>query len=360
MISHRGAGPVPRNGSDTDGRNIATLTTTGNHGKRHGRPPRRSADKETSAPRAGGVRIEIVSDGDSGRRLDNLLASYLRHAPRSLVYKLVRSGQVRVNGARARPDRRLAAGDRVRIPPVAGADDRSPGSLPRRRLDELAAAIVFEDEHFLVFDKPAGLACHAGSGLRYGVIELARVLRPHAERLDLAHRLDRETSGCLVLAKTLDALRAFQHDDEPGAKHYQALLCGRLDAAVQVVDAPLKRIHTGGSGAPVSVDPQGKPALTRILRQQPCGPHTLVEIALDTGRMHQIRAHARHLGHPVAGDPLYGDAAANATLRDTGLGRLFLHADSLTFNYRDHRYHWQAVLPEDLSIVLRRLGADDA
>ncbi len=323
-------------------RNIATLVQSGND----------------DTPRQA-VRTEIIGAADAGRRLDNVLAAVLRGAPRSLIYKLVRSGQVRVNGRRAKPDYRVLAGDQVRIPPVGAPAQRSGGPPPASRLAQLEAAIIHEDEQVLVVDKPSGLACHAGSGISYGVIEIARAMRPQVERLDLGHRLDRETSGCLVLTKNLATLQAFHAAlrERESIKLYQALLAGHVPAGLQRIEASLANSRADQPERRATVSDAGRPASTVVEEREPYGPHTFVRLRLETGRMHQIRAHARHIGHPVAGDREYGDPAVNRALRKLGLRRLFLHASALRVDVPGLHLEVSAGLPPALQAVLARLDA---
>lgn len=306
------------------------------------------------------VRVETIDLSEVGRRIDNYLLSRLKDAPRSLVYKLLRSGQVRVNGGRVKPDYRLATADEVRIPPLTVvAAPGEPATIPSRRLAALADAILYEDDAFLIIDKPAGLASHGGSGLRYGAIEAARRLRPQLPRLDLAHRLDRDTSGCLVLCKGLAALTEFHAALRAGAvdKRYRALLCGHLPPDLTRIEAAL-RVGRDAAGERFSTTAaDGRIAQTDILSARTVGAHTLAEFKLVTGRMHQIRAHALHIGHPLAGDPRYGEAACNARLTKLGLGRLFLHAESIVFSACGRTVEVTAALPGDLAAVLERVAA---
>lgn len=308
--------------------------------------------------RRSSVRLERIAEGDAGRRLDNFLLARLKDAPKSLVYKLVRSGQVRVNGGRVKPDYRLVASDEVRIPPVEQHDPADgPVVPPATRVAELAQCILHEDARLLILDKPAGLACHGGSGLRYGAIELARALRPEATRLDLAHRLDRDTSGCLVLCKDTGTLRAFHEVLRANAvgKRYLALLQGRLPATLERIDIALGTVRGSDGEKRSTADRDGKLAETVIESAKPCGPATLATLRLVTGRMHQIRAHALAIGHPVAGDPRYGAADFNDRMKALGLRRLFLHAARLSFALDGEAFDVSAPLPAELAAVLERL-----
>ena len=320
--------------------------------------------RQPEPPAPSSARTVRVPDDRAGQRLDNFLLGQLKGAPRSLVYKLVRSGQVRVNGGRAKAERKLEAGDEVRIPPVRLAieDDAGKASPPKGLLAALEAAIVFEDARLLAISKPSGMASHGGSGISFGVIETLRALRPN-EPFELVHRLDRDTSGLMVVAKKRSALVELQallrEDHGAGiSKRYLALLAGRMPDGTMSVDAPL---HVGlrqGGERHVQVSPNGKPSMSHFRVLERCGGQSYCEVRIDTGRTHQIRVHARHIGHPVAGDDKYGDEAANKRLREqVGLKRLFLHASTLEFALDGGKAHYllNAPLANDLVDVLDRL-----
>jgi 23S rRNA pseudouridine955/2504/2580 synthase len=320
--------------------------------------------RQQDPPAAAPARSVRVAEDRAGQRLDNFLLGQLKGAPRSLVYKLVRSGQVRVNGGRAKAERRLEAGDEVRIPPVRLAiDDDAPRTAPKGLLEALEASIVFEDARLLAINKPTGLASHGGSGIRFGAIEAMRALRPR-DSLELVHRLDRDTSGLLVLAKKRSALTELQKllREDHGAgieKRYLALLLGRLPDGTLTVDAPLLVGLRQGGERHVQVAASGKPSTSHFRVLERRGGQSYCEVRIETGRTHQIRVHAAHLGHPVAGDDKYGDAAANKRLREqAGLKRLFLHASTLEFALDEGRtpYSLSAPLADDLVDVLDRLG----
>jgi 23S rRNA pseudouridine955/2504/2580 synthase len=280
--------------------------------------------------------------------------------PRSHLYRVLRRGEVRVNKGRVKPSHRLRAGDLVRIPPLQTSEPAPPGQAPEGRLRALEAAVLFEDARLLAIDKPSGLAVHGGSGLSFGLIEAMRQLRPRAE-LELVHRLDRDTSGCLLLAKRRSALRELHRLIRAGAvdKRYLALLVGHLPRREMRVDAPLRKNILQSGERVVRVDPQqGKPALTIFRRLRELGAYTLVEAQLITGRTHQIRVHAAHMGAPVAGDDKYGDEAENRALRALGLKRLFLHAAALTFQPEEggQPVRIEAPLPAELEAALVRLA----
>ena len=309
------------------------------------------------------ARIVRVPEEREGQRLDNFLLGQLKGAPRSLVYKIVRSGQVRVNGGRAKPERKLVGGDEVRIPPLRLTEPGEQAPPPKGLLAALEAAIVFEDSRLLALNKPSGLASHGGSGISHGAIESLRALRP-GQSLELVHRLDRDTSGLLVVAKKRSALRELQAllREDHGAgieKKYLTLLVGRMPDGVMTVQAPLLVGLRQGGERHVQVSPSGKPSVSHFKVLERRGGMSYCEVRIETGRTHQIRVHARHLGHPVAGDDKYGDPAANKRLREqAGLKRLFLHAASLRFALDEGRveYVLDAPLPSDLREVLDRLG----
>jgi len=276
-----------------------------------------------------------VPEDRAGQRLDNFLLGQLKGAPRSLVYKLVRSGQVRVNGGRAKADRKLEGGEEVRIPPVNLNEIGDKAPPPASFLERMEQAIVFEDAKLLVINKPTGVASHGGSGVSHGAIETMRALRPNMN-LELVHRLDRDTSGLLIIAKKRSALvelQALLREDHGGIqKRYLTLLAGRMPDGVMTVDAPL---HVGlrqGGERHVQVNAIGKPSISHFKVLERRGGQSYCEVRIETGRTHQIRVHAQHIGHPVAGDDKYGDPAVNKRFREQiGLKRLFLHAASLEF-----------------------------
>jgi 23S rRNA pseudouridine955/2504/2580 synthase len=328
-------------------------------------PPPAPKPEPAPAPEiSGGVRTVTVADDRDGQRLDNFLLGQLKGAPRSLVYKLVRSGQVRINGKRAKADSRIEGGDEVRIPPVRLGEPTEARPPPEAMLQRLAASIVFEDRNLLALNKPSGIAVHGGSGVSVGVIEALRALRPD-EDFELVHRLDRDTSGVLVVAKRRAALLELQallregEDEEAPNKKYLALLVGKMPSGTMTVDAPLQKSVLQGGERMVRVDPAGKASLSHFRLIERRGGHSFCEVVIETGRTHQIRVHAAHLGHPVAGDPKYGDKDANKRLAEqAGLKRLFLHAASMEFALDAGRspYLLNAPLPDELKAVLDRLG----
>ncbi|CAN5191013.1 23S rRNA pseudouridine(955/2504/2580) synthase RluC [soil metagenome] len=303
------------------------------------------------------VRSERIGEADAGQRIDNFLLRVFKGVPRSRIYRLLRKGEVRVNGGRVKPEYRLQADDRVRLPPVRGPGKR-PGAIaavPNRRLE---TCIVFENEQLLVVDKPAGMAVHGGSGISQGVIEALRVTR--GDELELVHRLDRDTSGCLMLAKRRRLLRELHAMLRAGAieKKYLALVAGDWQQGRRVVDAPLVTHERRGGERIAHVDAAGKPAVSRFRPVQGFRIATLLEVTLETGRTHQIRVHAAHAGHPVAGDDRYGDRAFNDLMRQHALRRMFLHAHSLAFDWpgSGEPFHVSAPLSVELAAVVDSLA----
>lgn len=293
------------------------------------------------------------------QRIDNFLLRLLKGAPRSMIYRMLRKGEVRVNRARIKPDYRLQAGDAVRIPPVSIRRQDETVSPPPPVLARLESAILLEDGDVLVLNKPAGIAVHGGSGLAFGVIEALRRLRPEAVFLELAHRLDRETSGCLALAKTPTALRALHAAFQAGAidKRYLTLVKGPWAPGEVAVAEPLRKVLRSGERM-MEVHPDGKPALTRFMPLASYRETSLVEVKIATGRTHQIRVHAAGLGHPVAGDDKYGEPAFNRAMAHFGLRRLFLHARRLSFTLDGRDIRVDAPLDGELGHVLERLETD--
>ncbi len=283
------------------------------------------------------VQTDLITEDQAGQRIDNYLLTRLKGAPRTLIYRILRKGEVRVNKGRIKPEYRLQAGDSIRIPPVRLPQPDEPALVGQGILNALEKSILFEDKGLIVVNKPAGLAVHGGSGLDFGVIEAMRQLRPELkQQLELVHRLDRDTSGCLMIAKKRSMLRhlhAALRGDGPGkgvTKCYLALVRGRWPSTVKKVHAPLLKNNLRSGERMVEVNPEGKESLTefRVIRR--FGDFaTLVEARPITGRTHQIRVHARHAGHPIAGDPKYGDDEFSRIIREKGGKRLFLHAVSL-------------------------------
>jgi 23S rRNA pseudouridine955/2504/2580 synthase len=305
------------------------------------------------------VRYCTVSANEAGQRIDNFLLKQLSGVPRSHVYRLLRSGQVRVDGGRAKAERKLAEGEKVRIPPVRMAEKGDVVRPPDAVLNRLRDAVIHEDELYLAINKPSGIAAHAGSGVPFGVIEAVRAWGKY-DFIELAHRLDRDTSGVLLLAKTrpglLRAQRAFKHS--LAEKRYFALLVGRWRGEDREVDDALIRNTLKGGERMVEVDESGKPAHSRFSPKARYRDATLTEVQIFTGRTHQIRVHAAALGHPVAGDDKYGERDVVAEFRRRGLKRMFLHSHFLRLTSEGDftKVLISAPLPDELREFLDTLG----
>lgn len=298
-----------------------------------------------------------VGEESAGQRVDNFLLRIAKGVPKSHIYRILRSGEVRVNKGRVAAEYRLQTGDMVRVPPIRiSATEKPP--VPARSFE-----IVFEDDALIVLDKPAGVAVHGGSGVSFGVIEQLRRARPDARFLELAHRLDRETSGLLVVAKKRSALTRL-HDlfrDGGIGKRYLALVKGRWMNALQHVRLPLHKYSTEDGERRVSVSEEGKVAHSIVRLVARWENFSLVEVELKTGRTHQIRVHLAHLDFPLAGDDKYGDFALNRDLQKAGLKRMFLHAAKLRLPHpiTGEVLELAADLPEELNAFLRRLDANE-
>lgn len=304
-----------------------------------------------------GVRHVTIDRRHAGQRLDNFLIRELKGVPRSRIYRILRKGEVRINGGRARPDYRLEEGDQVRLPPVRVAPAARPA--PAEGYRWLETRVLYEDEDLLIIDKPAGMAVHGGSGIGLGVIEALRSARPAETALELVHRLDRGTSGCLLLAKTRAALTSLHQQLRAGGvdKHYLALVRGRWRGRSRSLRTVLEKGRLQSGERMVRVAEQGQEAQSYFTPRRRYAHETLVEIRLVTGRTHQARVHAAHLGHPIAGDDKYGDRDFNREMRGLGLRRLFLHAARLEFVHPRSgcKVHALSPLPADLQAVLDRL-----
>lgn len=300
-----------------------------------------------------GVRKVRIDAGRAGQRIDNFLRTELPGVPKGRIYRLLRRGEVRVNSGRVKPEYKLQEGDEVRVPP---ARIRSAGPEPSGRLAaKMLQRILYEDKRLLVISKPTGVAVHGGSGISHGVIELLRHARPDLKDLALVHRIDRETSGCLVMAKRRSALRELHERFREGQveKNYLALVLGDWQFGDQMIDAPLFVQHRKHGERHVVVSGNGKSAQTRVGLSRTFGVYSLLQCAPVTGRTHQIRVHLAHAGHPIVGDERYGDEDANRNAQELGLGRLFLHAQSIAFADRSgNELHFTAPLTDDLERFL--------
>ena len=317
-------------------------------------------------PGAAAVRILQVDDESAGQRLDNFLLRHLKGVPKTHVYRIIRSGEVRLNRGRTSADARVAAGDQVRVPPVRMAplqEEDGPRAAPPREFP-----ILLEDEHLIALDKPAGVAVHGGSGVSFGVIEQLRRARPGAKFLELVHRLDRETSGILLVAKRRSALTQLQEQfrGRSTGKTYLALVAGQWPEARRVIDTPLHKYLQADGERRVRVttadDPDAMRALTLVRVRERLAPRpaeelpamSLLEVTIKTGRTHQIRVHLASNGHGIVGDDKYGDFDLNRRVHRQGLRRMFLHAWRLQFDHpaTGERTTLHAELPADLSAFL--------
>jgi 23S rRNA pseudouridine955/2504/2580 synthase len=308
--------------------------------------------------------LRRIGEESAGQRVDNYLTRLLKGVPKSHIYRILRSGEVRVNSRRVQPEHRLEIGDRVRVPPVRTSPRESLPTQPSAALPRFEGRVVHEDDALLVIDKPAGVAVHGGSGVAHGVIERLRRERPQARFLELVHRLDRDTSGLLVLAKKRSALTDLHRQLREGAvqKYYLALVAGRWAHAKRSVKLPLHKYVLASGERRVKVEEEGQEAHTIFRLQRTLGDFSLLEAELKTGRTHQIRVHLAHLGYPIAGDDKYGDFELNRMLSRRGLKRMFLHACRLTFEHpaTKARVTYSAPLPTPLADFLERLRDDDA
>jgi len=279
------------------------------------------------------VQFVTIDDARAGQRIDNYFITLLKGVPKSHIYRILRKGEVRVNKGRIKPTYKLKVGDVVRIPPIRVSEAKNvPDTLPPA-LARLKESIIYEDKDLIVLNKPAGIAVHGGSGVSLGVIESLRVLFPLAKRLELVHRLDRATSGCLLVAKKATVLKALHEQirENKMEKTYVTLLKGQITEKRVKIDEPLRKFVTKSGERMVKVSDDGKPSLTLFFPKQVFDLATLVDVKLITGRTHQIRVHSLHFHHPVAGDDKYGDEYFNEQMKQFGLKRMFLHARTLRF-----------------------------
>ncbi|HEX4045569.1 MAG TPA: RluA family pseudouridine synthase [Gammaproteobacteria bacterium] len=299
------------------------------------------------------VQYVYISNDQADQRIDNFLITRLKGVPKSRIYRLLRKGEVRVNKKRIDASYRLIAGDSVRLPPVTLAERAKNVPPAQATMALLAGRILYEDEKLLIINKPSGMSVHAGSTVRMGIIEALRVMYPHLPQLELAHRLDTETSGCLVLAKRRSVLRQLHGLLREGqmTKLYWALTKGVWRPEELEVDLPLHKDYRDGGKHVVSVQPEGKSALTIFRPIKVFAQASLMEARLYTGRTHQIRVHAMYQGHPIAGDDRYGDAAFNKLARSLGLKRLFLHAKSIDFTLPALNQQIKVEAPLDVDLL---------
>jgi len=307
------------------------------------------------------VQMIEIEDDFIGQRIDNFLIARLRGVPKSVIYRVLRKGEVRVNKKRIKPEYKLEQGDVVRVPPLSVASEPDAVSVKLSLVKDLEQHILYEDKDLIVLNKPSGMAVHGGSGLQFGVIEALRALRPDAKHLELVHRLDRDTSGCLLIAKKRSVLTHLHEQlrNKTVEKKYWALVAGDWDSKVRKVTEPLRKNTLQSGERVVKVDAvEGKPSETRFRILQRYQEGTLVEAFPVTGRTHQIRVHTACKGHPIACDDKYGDNQFSQQMQQIGLNRLFLHAFSLSFIHpiSETTMRFEAPLDPKLSQTLERLN----
>ncbi|MBA6412172.1 23S rRNA pseudouridine(955/2504/2580) synthase RluC [Parahaliea sp. F7430] len=315
------------------------------------------SEKDQSQPAVAVSWLEI-SEEDAGQRLDNYLLRVLKGVPKTRIYRGLRKGEFRVNKGRVKADYRIKSGDVLRLPPIRTPAAGEVPVVPGFWLEQLRQRVVYEDPGLLVLDKPSGLAVHGGSGLNFGLIECLRQLRPEDRRLELVHRLDRDTSGLIMVARKPAVLRELHQllRSDKVDKRYLALVAGKWPRTLKLVDAPLEKNIVQSGERMVRVSKEGKRSLTEFSVVERFKEATLVEAKPITGRTHQIRVHAQHAGFPLLGDPKYSDAKSEALCQKLGLKRLFLHAWSLRFSLPDSgRLALQATLDDDLEFILNLL-----
>ncbi len=311
--------------------------------------------KQNDKPR---VEVITVDEGDQGQRLDNYLLRVFKGVPKTRIYRALRKGEIRVNKGRSKADYRLQCGDSVRLPPLRQPEPGAPPTIPRYWTELLPQRIVYEDDDLLVIDKPAGLAVHGGSGLNFGLIECLRQARPEDRRLELVHRLDRDTSGLIMISRKPAMLRELHRQlrENTVDKRYLALVPGKWPRTLKVVEAPLEKNTLQSGERMVRVSADGKPSTTEFTVVERFKRATLVEAKPITGRTHQIRVHAQHAGFPLLGDVKYSSDIGELLSRELGLKRLFLHASNLTIDLQSQgRLSLQAEPDQDLENILIKL-----
>jgi 23S rRNA pseudouridine955/2504/2580 synthase len=307
---------------------------------------------------ASAVQFLTIDSEDAGQRLDNYLLKTLKGVPKTRIYRGLRKGEFRVNKGRAKADYRLQPGDVLRVPPIRTPDPAAPPVIPGFWTTQLESRVVFENAGLLIVDKPSGLAVHGGSGLHFGLIECLRKMRPQDRRLELVHRLDRDTSGLIMVARKPAVLRELHRllREDRVDKRYLALVSGKWPRTLSVVEAPLEKNVVQSGERMVRVSKEGKPSITEFSICERFEGVTLVEAKPVTGRTHQIRVHARHAGFPLLGDSKYSDPRSEALTAGIGLRRLFLHAHSLAFTLPgEGRVAVRAPLDEELESILENL-----
>ncbi len=295
----------------------------------------------------------IIDPEDEGQRIDNYLIKTMKGLPKSRIYRALRSGEVRVNGSRIKADYRLQSGDQLRLPPLRVSAPKQRLQPDQQLTDELESAILYEDDTVIVVNKPAGLPVHGGTQANSGLIEWLRLLRPKIKRLELVHRLDRDTSGVVLVAKNRTVLAELQRQfaEREVDKYYHAVVLGQYKGGKRMVDVKLLRQESKDGSRKVIVSEQGKSAFTELKPIRVGQQLSLLEAHLLTGRMHQIRVHCAHEGHPIIGDPRYGEWKINRLVAKKGIKRMLLHASSLTIELKVGRKTFKAPLPADFETI---------
>ncbi|MDT8311192.1 MAG: RluA family pseudouridine synthase [Methylophaga sp.] len=316
-----------------------------------------------AAQKSPAVQFITIGVEQAGQRIDNFLITLEKGVPKSRIYRAVRKGEVRVNKGRIKQTYKLQIGDQVRIPPLRVSEKTDAIHVSDSLAQILRQQIIYEDDYLLALNKPEGLAVHAGTNIQTGVIEALKKCRPEAAFLELVHRLDRDTSGCLLIAKRRDALLHLQNQmrsSDDIDKRYLTLTHNHWPQNDTIVDKPLQKNTVIGGENMVVVDPAGKNAKTQFLVKQTFRNCQLMEVKLFTGRTHQIRVHAASSGHPVAGDSKYGQRDFNKQLKQAGLNRMFLHAWQLNIAHPEdeRRLELSAPLPADLQLFIEKLTKD--
>lgn len=305
------------------------------------------------------VNFAEIDENNSGQRIDNFLFNYLSGVPKGHVYKIIRKGEVRVNKGRIKQTYKLQPGDIVRIPPITVTEKSTQPAPGRSLLSLIEKSVIFEDDSLIAINKPSGVAVHGGSGISYGIIEALRALKPQEKFLELIHRLDRDTSGCLLIAKKRSALTKIQNllRNRQTDKHYLTLLCGKVRFSNKKVTAPLLREALKSGERFVRVDDRGKESTSYFTKLEQYKDAALMDVKIVTGRTHQIRVHAQFLGHCVAGDSKYGNFACNQRLKEKGLRRLFLHSAEFSFKHPEtgRNLTIKAPLSDELKQFLTRV-----
>lgn len=290
-----------------------------------------------------------ITENEQGQRIDNFLFKKLKNVPKSFLYKIIRKGELRVNKKRIKAEYKLQLGDIVRVPPMQAGTASEPGVIPEGWVEKIKSCILLEHDHFLVINKPAGIAVHSGTGDHFGVIEILRAAFPYQPMLELAHRLDKETSGCLLIAKNRDALLRFHQMFKQSAieKKYTLLAHGQWPQSLKKVELNLERGAIGAGQRGVRSTEEGRFSKTYFKLIKHVGSQSLVEASLETGRMHQIRVHAAESGYPIVGDNKYGDWEKDKVLLPKkSMRHMYLHAHEVSFVWTDQPYMVKAKLPE--------------